>query len=143
MKVSIKRFDKSLPLPVYKTAGAACVDLCSRIDITIPSHQIAYIPLNVALKIPQGYWSMMVPRSSTHKMGIMQANHMGVLDSDYCGDNDEYIFTAYNFTDKEVTIEKGTRIAQLMVQKYESIEFEESDHLDCNDRGGFGTTGNR
>ena len=141
MKLKIKRFDKSLPLPVHKTAGAVAVDLYTRTDFTIESHQFDYIPMNVAIEIPDGYFILMAPRSSTHKIGITGLNGVGIFDRDFCGDNDEYHFIAYNFTDKPVVIEKGTRLCQLLLIKCENFEFTEVEHLDSVDRGGFGTTG--
>ena len=143
MKIKIKRFDKDLPLPAYKTEGAACLDLYSRMEVKIPSHTVGYIPLNIALSIPKGYWVMVAARGSTHKMGIMPIHGIGIGDWDYRGDNDEYLFPAYNFTDKEITIEKGTRMAQMMISKVEKVEMEEVDKLENKDRGGFGSTGKR
>lgn len=143
MKIKIKRFDKTLPLPAYKSKGAVCVDLYTRTETKIDPGQISYIPLNIATEIPNNCWAMVVSRGSTHKLGIMQANSIGVIDVDFCGDNDEYIFPAYNFTKQEIIIEKGTRIAQLMVMKFEPIEFEEVDHFDNADRGKLGTTGQK
>jgi len=141
MQVKIKRFDKSLPLPIHKTPGAVAVDLCSRIDLDIKSKEIAYIPMNIALKIPDGYFILMAPRSSTHKLGLIGLNGVGIVDRDFCGDNDEYNFIAYNFTDKEVNIEKGTRLTQLLLIKCENFEFTELDKMPDPSRGGFGTTG--
>lgn len=141
MKLKIKRFDKTLPLPVHKTSGAVAVDLYSRLDFNIESKQIAYIPMNVAIKIPDGYFIMQASRSSTHKLGIMAVNSIAVFDRDYCGNDDEYIFAAYNFTDHPVFIEKGTRLSQLVLIKCENFEFDEVDSMDAVDRGGFGTTG--
>lgn len=141
MKIQIKRFDKTLPLPSYKSPGAVCVDLYTRETATIEVGKVAYIPMNIAVKLPPNSWAMMVSRSSTHKMGVMQVNSLAVFDVDYCGDNDEYIFAAYNYTSAPVTIEKGTRLCQLMVMKYEPIEIEEVDKMDGTDRGGFGSTG--
>ncbi|MFA5025549.1 MAG: dUTP diphosphatase [Candidatus Shapirobacteria bacterium] len=141
MQVKIKRFDKTLPLPAYKTAGAAAFDLCSRIDVTIPLHQVVLIPLNVAIEVPTGYHSILMSRSSTQKLGITPANGLGLIDQDYCGDNDELHFAVINHTNHEITIEKGTRLAQLFIEKTEIIELIEVDHLDSSDRGGFGTTG--
>lgn len=143
MKIEIKRFDKSLPLPTYKTSGAVAIDLYSRLDFTIEPKQIGYIPMNVAIKIPDGYFIMQVPRSSTHKLGVMGINGVGIFDLDYCGNNDEYHFAAYNFTDAPVLIEKGTRLVQLLLIKNESIELEEVDAMSECDRGGFGTTGQK
>jgi dUTP pyrophosphatase len=71
----------------------------------------------------------------------MPANGVGIIDRDYCGDNDELRFAAINYTDKDVTIEKGSRIAQLMVLRSEPVEIEEVDILGNQDRSGFGTTG--
>lgn len=143
MKVKIKRFDKTLPLPEYKTSGAAAIDLYTRENITVPPRQIAYIPLNNALAIPKGCVGLLLARSSTHKMGLMAANGVGIIDSDYCGDNDELLFAAYNFTDKDVTIEKGTRVAQYMLVNFQKMEIEEVESLDNPDRGGFGSTGKK
>jgi len=141
MKLKIKRFDKSLPLPVYKTGGAVAVDLCARTDFTIESHQIGYIPMNVAIEIPDGYFILMAPRSSTHKIGITGLNGVGIFDRDFCGDNDEYHFIAYNFTDKPVVIEKGTRLCQLLLIKCENFEFTEVEVMNTPSRGGIGSTG--
>ena len=125
MKLRIKRFDKSLPLPVYKTAGAVAVDLCARTDFTIESHQFGYIPMNVAIEIPKGYFILMAPRSSAHKFGLMGLNGVGVFDRDFCGDNDEYHFIAYNFTDHLVHVEKATRICQIMLIKSDIFKIKE------------------
>lgn len=143
MQVKIKQFDTSLPIPSYKSKGAACVDLYARIDTAIEPESIGYIPLNIALEIPQGYWVMVAARSSTHKYGLMPAHGIGIGDWDFRGDNDEYVLPFYNFTKENVTIERGTRIAQLMVIKYEPIEFEPVTKLDSLDRGKFGSTGTK
>lgn len=141
MKLKIKRFDKTLPLPIHKTSGAVAVDLCSRLDVEIKPKEIAYIPMNVAIKIPDGYFIMQTPRSSTHKLGIISANSVGIIDRDYCGNDDEYLFPAYNFTDKMVSIEKGTRLSQLLLIKCANFEFNEVDEMENVSRGGFGSTG--
>lgn len=141
MKLKIKRFDKTLPLPVHKTTGAVAVDLCSRLNFEIKPKEIVYVPMNVAIKIPDGYFILMTQRSSIHKMGIIGLNGVGIFDRDFCGDEDEYHFVAYNFTEKLVKIEKGTRLCQLLLIKCENFDFEEVDHLGPINRGGFGTTG--
>ena len=141
MQIKIKRFDKSLPLPAYKTAGAAAFDLCSRIDVTIEPHQTFLIPLNVAIKLPDGLLILMSPRSSMPKLGIIQLNSIGIMDQDYCGDNDEYLLLAQNYTDQVVNIPKGTRLVNCTVLKTSQFEILESENLDGPDRGGFGTTG--
>ncbi len=141
MKLIIKRFDKTLPLPVHKTPGAVAVDLSSRIDVDIKPKEIVYIPMNIALKIPDGYFILLAPRSSTHKLGIQGINGVGIMDRDYCGDEDEYHFAVRNFTDTPVHIDKGTRLCQLVLIKCETFEFEEVEKMTNSTRGGFGTTG--
>jgi dUTP pyrophosphatase len=141
MQIKIKRFDKTLPLPVHKTTGAAAIDLSSRIDINIQPKEIVYIPMNVAIKVPDGYFTLLASRSSTHKLGLQGINGIGVIDRDYCGDEDEIKFAARNFTDSPIHIEKGTRLCQLVLIKYENFDFNEVDKMDDPSRGGFGTTG--
>ena len=141
MKIKIKRFDKNIPLPEYKTKGAACMDVYARKKVVIKSKSIGYIPLNIALEVPKGCWVMLASRSSTHKMGLMNAAGIGIGDWDFRGNNDEYKFIAYNFTGKEVIVEKGTRIGQIMIVRHEKVEIEETDRLKSQDRGGIGSTG--
>lgn len=143
MKVKIKRFDKTLPLPEYKTEGAACLDLYARISVEIKPQQINYVPVNIALEVPSGHWIMVAARSSTHKHGLMLANGIAIGDSDFKGDNDEYVLPFYNFKDTPVTVEKGMRIAQMMVVPYDKVELVEVEKLESKDRGGFGTTGDK
>ncbi len=140
-KIKIKLFDKSLPLPKYHTEGSVCFDLYSRETIEIKPKEIAYIPLNVAIEPPEGYWVMMAPRSSAHKKGIVKANSIGIFDEDFCGNEDEYHFVAFNYTNKEITIEKGERIAQATLIKINKAEIKEVDEMDNQTRGGIGSTG--
>lgn len=142
MKVQVKRFDKSLPLPELKTKGAVGFDLVAREDMVIASHEISLIPLNVVVKTPEGYALFLMSRSSTPmKKGLMVANSVGLIDQDYCGNEDELKLQVYNFTDKEVRVEKGERLAQAVFVKVALPEFEEVEDMDEPSRGGFGTTG--
>ena len=115
----------------------------SRTTVTIKSHEVVLIPLNVALEIPNGYFVLLVNRSSTYKLGITCINGLGIGDHDYCGDNDEYMFPSLNYTDKEVTIEKGTRCCQILILPVARVDILEVDTLGNTDRGGFGTTGKK
>lgn len=119
------------------------MDLYSRTDITIEPGEIGYIPLNATVEIPEGYWGLLAARSSTHKMGIVMANGVGVIDADFCGDGDELVLAALNYTKQKVTIERGTRIAQMMILPLPKITLTEVDILTKDTRGGFGTTGNQ
>jgi dUTP pyrophosphatase len=141
MEIKIKRVDKSLPLPEYKTKGAAGFDLYARESTTIKPGEIKLIPLNVIMEIPTNSWILLANRSSTHKLGITCANGLGIGDSDYCGDNDEYKFPALNFTQNEVTINKGTRIAQATLINLNQAKFIEVNSMNNKNRGGFGSTG--
>lgn len=141
MKAKIKRIDKSLPLPAYKTTGAAALDCHVRETVIAAPQQIAYVPLNVCIKPPKGHYVMLVARSSLHKRGLILANGIGIGDEDFCGNQDEYKAAVYNFTNAPVTIEKGDRIAQMIVRPYEKVEWEEVEDMANESRGGFGTTG--
>lgn len=140
MKVLIKRVDKELPLPEYKTGGAVAFDLIVRETTTIKSHEVGRIPSNVIIKIPTGFMLYIKDRSSTAmKKGLLIT--AGIIDQDYCGDNDELLTQFYNFTDHDVTVERGDRVAQCIFVKIEIGDWEEVDNMNTNDRGGFGTTG--
>lgn len=141
MNVNIKLFDQSLPLPEYKTSGAAAMDLYAREKTVIPAKGIGYVPLNIALQIPENYFVLISARSSLHKRGVMMANGIGIGDYDYRGDHDEYKAALYNFTDQDVIIEKEERIVQMIVLPRERMELEQVEKFDSESRGGFGSTG--
>lgn len=143
MQVKIKRFDKTLPLPEYKSSGAAAFDLYAREETTVFAGRVVLVPLNIAIELPTGYWALLSARSSLHKMGLSLANGIGVGDEDYCGDNDEYKAALFNFTDKSVTVKKGERIVQMMILEREKAVLKEVDSLRNKDRGGYGSTGRR
>ncbi|MBP7768319.1 dUTP diphosphatase [Candidatus Woesebacteria bacterium] len=139
--VGIKRFDTTLPLPEYKTGGAAAIDLYARETTVIPARGIGYVPLNIALQLPENTWALLAARSSLHKKGLMLANGIGVGDYDYRGDGDEYKAALWNFTDSEVTIQKAERIVQLIILERKRVDFTEKLSFVEADRGGFGSTG--
>src|SRR5580698_10535067 len=139
MDLSIRRFDKDLPLPEYKTAGAAAMDLYVREGATVPPHQIVVFNLNIAVKPPAGHFALMAARSSLRKRGLMLANGIGILDEDYAGDEDEYRAAIYNFTDVSVEVQKGERRVQLLILPYEKVTWHEVETLGNQSRGGFGT----
>lgn len=140
-KVPIKRFDKNIPLPEYKTSGAAGFDLSARVAQVIAPRTIAYIPLNVAIEPPEGYFVLLAARSSLHKRGLMSANGIGIIDRDYSGNEDEYTAVLYNYTDKEVAVEAGDRLMQGVFIPHTQGVFEEVEDMKNANRGGFGTTG--
>ena len=141
MKIRIKRIDKTLPLPEYKTAGAAGFDFTSRVSITIDPKTIAYVPLNVAMSHPKKHMLLVAARSSLHKKGLMLANGVGIGDEDFSGNTDEYRAALYNFGEKPAFIERGERIVQGIFKEYMRAEWEEVENLENPSRGGFGSTG--
>lgn len=143
MKIRIKRFDKSIPLPKHQTDGAAAFDLAAREAVTIPARGVGYVPLNVAIEAPKGCFILLAARSSTHKKGLIPANGIGIIDADYCGDEDEIKAALLNFTDTPVTVEKGDRVMQAIFMQYERADWEEVDAMPNKTRGGFGSTGSK
>lgn len=117
------------------------VDLRAAEDVEMKAGDFRLISLGVSMKLPEGYEAHIVPRSSTYKnWGIIQANHMGVVDNSYCGNNDIWKFPAIAI--RNTRIYKNERICQFrIVKKQPKLEFEVVDRLDDTDRGGFGSTG--
>ncbi|MBI2674379.1 MAG: dUTP diphosphatase [Candidatus Yanofskybacteria bacterium] len=142
-RIKIKRFDKNLPLPEYKTTGAVGFDLTARETRTIKPRQVGYIALNVAVETPKDHILFIAARGSTHKYGLMPAHGIGIGDPDYRGDNDEYAVPLYNFTRKTVVVEKGARIAQGIFVKFTRALWQEVPKLKAKNRGGFGSTGEK
>ena len=141
MKVRISRIDKGLQLPKYETAGAAAFDLLARTTTKIGARSLGLVPGNVVVETPKGYMLLVVPRSSTpRKYGLLIPHGVGVIDSDYCGPEDEVMVQVFNFTDKMVVVERGERIAQGIFVKIARGEFTET-RINRRTRGGFGSTG--
>ena len=141
MKVKIKRIDKNLPLPIYETSGSVGFDLLCREDVIINPSEVALIPVNVIVETPQGYMLMVTLRSSTpRKYGLLMPHGVGVIDNDYCGEEDEIKIQVYNFTDSPVTVNRGDKIAQGIFTKVDIAQWEEVDKMKPETRGGFGST---
>ena len=117
------------------------IDLRAAEDVVMKKGEHRLISLGVAMKLPEGFEAHIVPRSSTFKnFGLILANHMGVVDGSYCGDNDIWYFNARAGRDTQIHV--NDRICQFRIMKNQpSIVFEETSHLDGPDRGGFGSTG--
>lgn len=141
MKINIKRIDKTLPLPKYETAGSVGFDLICREAAEIAPHSIVLIPANVIVATPPGYMLMICLRSSTpRKLGLMMPQGVGIVDNDYCGEEDELKIQVYNFTDDVVTVERGSRIAQGVFVRVDTAEWDEVETMSAASRGGFGST---
>ena len=141
MRLRITRLRPSVPLPTYATPGSAAFDLAAAEDVTIDARAIALVGTGLVVGVPDGYFLGIFARSSTPlKRGLMVANGVGVLDSDYCGPTDELRIQLLNITDAPVHIKAGERLAQAIVLRSPRVEFVEADAT-APSRGGFGSTG--
>lgn len=142
MTVRIVRLDPAVPMPSYQTAGAAGFDLAAAADLTIAPGQIALVPTGLVIAVPAGHFLGIFARSSTPlKRGLVVANGVGVLDSDYCGTTDELKIQLMNVTGDPVTVKRGDRLAQGVILPFVRAEFVEADAATAPNRGGFGSTG--
>lgn len=152
LQIRIKYFSDDA-IRLKKISVGDWIDLYANEDVVIEQGERHMIPLGIAMELPEGYEAHVVPRSSTFKTwGIIQTNHMGVIDSSYCGDNDQWHFPAYCLDGKWANekcvpyteIKKGDKICQFRIMECQPpIEFVEVDELGNEDRGGFGSTGSR
>ena len=139
--IKIKYFTDKIEKLTYIDGKSDWIDLRAAESVDLKKGEFKLIPLGVAMELPKGYEAHIVPRSSTFKnFGIIQTNHQGVLDSSYCGDNDEWKMPVYAMRDTH--IEVNDRICQFRIMENQpKIQFEEVKALTGVDRGGFGTTG--
>ena len=131
------------PLPQYETAGSAGLDLRANISVsvTLGSLERALVSTGLFIELPVGYEAQVRPRSGLSiKKGLSLVNSPGTIDSDYRG---EIKIILVNLSNQPQTVEPGERIAQMVVAKYERIEWEEAGALSETERGegGFGSTG--
>ncbi len=132
-----------IPLPEYATEGSAGMDIRAAVEneLVLQAGKVATVPTNLKAEIPQGYEIQVRPRSGlAAKHGIGVLNSPGTIDSDYRG---EIKIILFNFSDNDFTINRGDRIAQLVIGKTIQAEIELTDELSETDRGegGFGHTG--
>ena len=135
--IKIKYFDKSLP---ELECHGDWIDLYNKEETTIKMAEHKLIDLNVAMQLPKGFEAHILPRSSTFKnYGLIVTNSMGMVDNGYCGDNDEWKLSVIGT--KEVTIPKGSRIAQFRIIPSQNVKLKTVENLGGIDRGGFGSSG--
>jgi dUTP pyrophosphatase len=140
MHVRIKTIGDT-PLPQYQTAGAVGFDLAAREHTTIKAKSIGLVPTGVIIEVPKGYMLHVGARSSTpKKKGLLVPHGFGVIDQDYCGETDEILLQFYNFTDHDVTVEKGERVGQGIFVQVGVAQWEQVDKMKEQSRGGFGST---
>ena len=144
-KILIKRLSKEVSLPKYETSGSSGMDLRAYIDsnININPGQTAIIPTGLALSIPKGFEVQIRPRSGlAAKKKISVLNTPGTIDADYRG---EIKVILINLGQESFKVEKGLRIAQMVVCPVIQAQLEEVDDLNETERGkgGFGSTGTK
>ncbi len=143
MQIRIQRIDPSLPLPRHETGGAVGFDIVTRETTVIAPKEIALVPGNVIVEVPEGYALLIIPRSSLpRKKALVCPHSLGVIDGDYHGPSDEILVQVQNISSTPVTVERGERIAQGLFVKTEKAEWVEERELASVSRGGFGSTGN-
>jgi dUTP pyrophosphatase len=139
--VPIRRLDADLPLPAYAYEGDAGLDLISAVDVTLEPFERQAIPTGIAVAIPRGYAGFVLPRSGLAlKRGLSLANTPGLIDADYRG---ELKVAAINLDPTEpISIQRGDRIAQLVILAVPPVRLSEVDELDQTVRGegGFGSS---
>lgn len=145
MNVKIKRLNKLAKIPTRGTAESAGYDLYAATDkdIQIPPHSNVKIGTGIAMSIPNGFFGGIFARSGVAtKRNMRPSNCVGIVDSDYTG---EVIVSIHNDSTETKTIQRGERIAQLVIVPYLSVIFDEVNELDETDRGdgGFGSTGEK
>ena len=140
MEVKVKYLKELMP-PIKQSDKGDWIDLRSAADITLYKGEFKLIPLGISMKLPDGYEAILVPRSSLFKNhGLFQTNGIGIIDSTYCGDNDEWSLPV--IATRETHIELFERIAQFRIQKKQAqLNFSSADSLGNEARGGFGSTG--
>lgn len=140
--VRIRRLRPTVALPKYESAAAAGFDLAAADDLTIAPGEVTLVPTGLVIEVPQGMFLGIFARSSTPlKRGLMVANGVGVVDSDYCGPADEVKVQVLNFTNQPVSLRAGDRIAQGILLPITRVEWDEVETLKQDSRGGFGSTG--
>lgn len=142
MKVLIKRLDPDLPLPSYAKPGDAGADIYSRIDAELNPGERKLIPTGIAIALPPGFAAFVHPRSGRAiKEGLGMVNAPGTVDAAYRGELQ--VILVNHDSQNSISIKRGERIAQLVIQKVEHAEFIELEELPGSSRGasGFGSTG--
>ena len=139
--IKIKYFTDKIEKLAYIGGKSDWVDLRSAEDVTLKKGEFKLIPLGIAMELPKGYEAHVVPRSSTYKnFGVIQTNHMGVIDETFCGDNDQWFMPVLAMRDTRIHV--NDRICQFRIMEHQpELVFEETEILGHADRGGHGSTG--
>ena len=143
VKILVKKFDKNIKLPTYKTSGSSGMDLVAYVKnkITINPGKTAMVPTGIAVAIPKNYEIQIRPRSGlAAKKSISVLNTPGTIDSDYRG---EIKIILINLSKKSFVVKSGDRVAQMILCPVAKGKLQEVKNLPktLRDKGGFGSTG--
>ena len=140
--VLVSRLDPELPLPSYAMPGDAGADLVSAVDVTLAPGERALVPTGIAIALPDGYAGFVHPRSGLAiRVGLGLVNAPGTIDAGYRGEI-KVILVNHDRTEP-ITLRRGDRVAQLVIQRVETARFVESTTLPDSARGanGHGSSG--
>ncbi len=142
VEILVKRLDEHVPLPSYAHPGDAGADLITTVDLELLPGERAMVPTGISLALPDGFVALVHPRSGlAARCGISIVNAPGTIDAGYRG---EVKVMLINLDPREpVTLRRGDRIAQLVVQPVEKAHFVDVERLPGSSRGdgGYGSTG--
>ena len=140
--IPLRRLDPELPVPTRAHPGDAGVDLCTSADVTLGPGERALVGTGIAVALPVGTVGLIHPRSGlAAKFGLSVVNTPGTVDAGYRGEIKVCLIN--HDTERAVELRRGDRIAQLLVQRVELVDFVEVDELDDTARGsgGYGSSG--
>ncbi len=138
----IQQLDPELPLPRFAQPGDAGADLHARVDLELAPGERALMPTGIAIALPPGFAAFIHPRSGLAiRDGLSMVNAPGTIDASYRGEISVILINLDS--SKKIAIKRGDRVAQLVIQRIENVNFLPVTHLPGTDRGvgGFGSTG--
>jgi dUTP diphosphatase len=142
VEVLVQRLDPGIPLPSYAHPGDAGVDLTSTLEVVLAPGERALVPTGIRIALPDGYVALVHPRSGlAFRFGLSIVNAPGTVDAGYRGE--VKVLLVNLDPNATVSIRRGDRIAQLVLQRFEAARFIEVDRLPGSQRGGggYGSTG--
>lgn len=142
LPIRIKRLDPRATLPAYQTSGSAAFDLSLIEEVTIPAQSFVKVRTGLVIQIPEQHVLLIAARSSSPiKKGITIANGIGIIDSDYCGPEDEIFLLLKNVRDEPIQLQAGDRVCQALIVPVLQGLIEEVQEMTAPNRGGHGSTG--
>ena len=140
-KIKVKYINKEIKRLEYIDGKSDWIDLRSAENVELKKGEFRLINLGVAMQLPEGYEALIIPRSSTYKnFGIIQANHMGLVDESYAGPEDWFYMPVIALRDTKISV--NDRICQFRIQEHQpQLAFSEVKELTAPNRGGIGSTG--